>query len=192
MDPLAFERQIRSLVIEAMFSDDDLMEHLVLKGGNLLDLVYGVSTRWSKDVDFSIDGEFEGVGFLHEKATAVLTSTFSEAGFIVFDIKVSEEPSRITDDMREFWGGYKIKFKVIERQKFARFKDNLQRLRLNAVPIGKKGSTQFIIEISKHEYCVPKQPFDFNGLTIFVYPLEMVVCEKLRAICQQMRNTSRW
>ena len=43
--------RIKRLAIVAMFSDDGLMEKLVLKGGNLLDLVYGISTRASLDVD---------------------------------------------------------------------------------------------------------------------------------------------
>ena len=40
MDNLEFLEQVKKLVIIAMFSDDDLMERLVLKGGNLLDIVY--------------------------------------------------------------------------------------------------------------------------------------------------------
>ena len=55
---LEFLNEVKKRVIIAMFSDDDLMEHLVLKGGNLLDMVYGISTRPSKDVDFSIPGKF--------------------------------------------------------------------------------------------------------------------------------------
>ncbi|HET6251016.1 MAG TPA: hypothetical protein VFE47_25225 [Tepidisphaeraceae bacterium] len=41
------ERQqlIKKLVIIAMFSDDDLMDRLVLKGGNAIDLLYRVSAR---------------------------------------------------------------------------------------------------------------------------------------------------
>lgn len=38
---LNFLERIKTLAIVAMFSDDDLMERLVLKGGNALDIVYG-------------------------------------------------------------------------------------------------------------------------------------------------------
>lgn len=186
MESLAFLHKVRSLVIRAMFSDDDLMEHLVLKGGNLLDIVYGISARSSIDIDFSIDGEFDDIEFLRVKATRVLTSTFAEIGCVAFDVHVTEEPNCLSEDMRSFWGGYKIRFKIIEQTKFAKFKDDLESLRRNAVGLGKKGSTRFTIDISKHEYCEAKRPYDFDGYTIFVYPPEMVVCEKLRAICQQM------
>ena len=51
-------REIRRLAIIGMFSDDDLMETLVLKGGNALDIVYEVAQRASLDLDFSIEGSF--------------------------------------------------------------------------------------------------------------------------------------
>ena len=52
MDRLEFLEHIKRLTIIAMFSDGDLMERLVLKGGNLLDIVHRVSTRASIDADF--------------------------------------------------------------------------------------------------------------------------------------------
>jgi len=49
--------EIKRLVIIAMFSDDDLMDRFVLKGGNALDLAYKVSTRASMDVDLSMESD---------------------------------------------------------------------------------------------------------------------------------------
>ena len=46
-------RQIKKIALAAMFADDVLMEKLVLKGGNLLDLVYNISVRASIDLDLS-------------------------------------------------------------------------------------------------------------------------------------------
>ena len=40
-------RDIRTTVIKAIFSDDILMEKLVLKGGNAIDLVYNIGARSS-------------------------------------------------------------------------------------------------------------------------------------------------
>jgi hypothetical protein len=54
---LKLTERIKRLVIIAMVSDDELLEKLVLKGGNLLDIAYGVSTRSSVDIDFSVDGD---------------------------------------------------------------------------------------------------------------------------------------
>lgn len=42
---LAELEKIKKLAIVAVFSDDELMERLVLKGGNALDLIHGISTR---------------------------------------------------------------------------------------------------------------------------------------------------
>ena len=46
--------QIRRLVVIAMFSDDVLMERLVLKGGNALELVHRLVDRGSLDIDLSM------------------------------------------------------------------------------------------------------------------------------------------
>ncbi len=52
-------KEIKRTAIIALFSDDDLMDSLVLKGGNALDIVYGIAQRASLDLDFSIDKEFD-------------------------------------------------------------------------------------------------------------------------------------
>ncbi len=40
--------------------------------------------------------------------------------------------------------------------------------------------------MSKHEYCQGKVERELDSYTIYVYSPEMIVVEKLRAICQQM------
>jgi predicted nucleotidyltransferase component of viral defense system len=58
------QERIKTLVIISLFSDDDLMNRFVLKGGNALDIVYNVSTRASIDVDVSIfNGKSKGLPF---------------------------------------------------------------------------------------------------------------------------------
>lgn len=44
--------RIKILAVQAMFSDDDLLEQLVLKGGNAMALVHQISARASVDLDF--------------------------------------------------------------------------------------------------------------------------------------------
>ena len=82
MEELDFLKLVRRLVIVALFSDDELMERLVLKGGNLLDLAYGVSTRSSTDVDLSIDGDFGSLDDLKDRVQRVLSITFGEHGYV--------------------------------------------------------------------------------------------------------------
>ena len=49
---------IRSRVIVALFAQDQLLDQLVLKGGNAISLIYGYGSRSSLDIDCSIDGDF--------------------------------------------------------------------------------------------------------------------------------------
>ena len=74
-------RQIKKIALAAMFADDVLMEKLVLKGGNLLDLVYNISVRASIDLDLSIDGDFdEPLDKLKLRVESALKRTFKTNG----------------------------------------------------------------------------------------------------------------
>ena len=70
---------IRRLAIVALFSDDKLTEKLVLKGGNALSLVYGVSSRTSLDLDFSMESDFEDLNEAREMLFRVLRDRFGSA-----------------------------------------------------------------------------------------------------------------
>ena len=114
--------EIEELVVIAMFSDDDLMSRLVLKGGNALDLIHRISTRASRDVDFSMQGDFvEELEVIVRKVENALRVTMRGAGLEVFDLKMEEVPKGLTLDMAGFWGGYGIEFKLIESAKFEQF-----------------------------------------------------------------------
>ena len=55
--PMDFD-EIRRVTITALFSDEVMLEQLVLKGGNALSLVYGLTERTSLDLDFSMEADF--------------------------------------------------------------------------------------------------------------------------------------
>jgi Nucleotidyl transferase AbiEii toxin, Type IV TA system len=186
MDRLEFLRHIKKLVILAIFSDDELMDRLVLKGGNLLDIVYQLSARASVDVDLSMAGEFEDVKRLHDKVLHALEVTFAPFGYIVFDFRLTEQPPKLSDDMKDFWGGYCVELKLIDELKRQSIADDIDSVRRNAEVVGDKGSTVFKIDISKHEFCDDKQLFQLDDHSVYGYSPEMFVAEKLRAICQQM------
>ena len=185
-DELEWRQKIKHWVIIAMFSDDVLMERFVLKGGNALDIVHRVSTRASVDVDLSMDGDFtpEERLALDGRIGNALRDTFWPEGYQVFDVNVKEQPPAVTFDLEDFWGGYSVEFKLIELADYERLKENIETLRRSALQLGQ--GTKFSIDISKHEYTVGKTRIDLNGFAVFVYTAEMIVCEKLRAICQQM------
>lgn len=183
---LEWRRKIKRLVVIAMFSDDVLMEQVVLKGGNALDLVHHIGNRASVDVDLSIDGDFapEVRETLDSRVIKALSETFRPEGLQVFDVKMIDVPPGLSAEVQDFWGGYHIEFKLIEVERFEKFKDDVEKLRKNAVELGR--GTRFLIDVSKHEFTKGKVRADLDGFAIFVYTPEMIVCEKLRAICQQM------
>jgi hypothetical protein len=177
---------LKKLVIIALFSDADLKNALVLKGGNLIDVVYGISTRPSKDIDLSICGAFQDLDGTRRAIERALQSTFAEHGYVVFDVTLTEEPPTLTEEMRGFWGGYRIYFKVIRKEQWDRLGNDREAIRRRATPVRPGGATKFPIEISKYEYCDGKEERLLDGCVIYVYTPAMLVCEKLRAICQQM------
>jgi len=180
--------RIKKFALIALFSDDELMQILVLKGGNALDLVYQIDGRSSLDLDFSIEillteEDEKRIGGKIEK---VLIATFKENGFRAFDIHFFPRPPKVTPDMESFWGGYRVEFKVIEIEKFESLAGDLESARRQAQVFTPKQEKIFYVDISKFEYCKKKQPRQFDGYTIYVYTPEMIVFEKVRAICQQM------
>lgn len=181
-------KRIRRLVIIALFSDDDLMDILVLKGGNAIDIVYELAGRASIDLDFSMATEFEKeeIHRIEAKIEKALRSTFEDEGFEVFDVSFRERPKVISPEAKGFWGGYRIEGKIIEKDKFTRLEQNIDGLRRQAVAVGPGDRRKLKIDISKFEYCDGKQDMELDGYTIYVYSPAMMVIEKLRAICQQM------
>jgi len=176
---------VRRLVIIAMFSDDVLFGKLVLKGGNAISLVYKYGARGSLDVDFSIEGEFDDTEDASKRITRALTDRFDAAGFVVFDCEFGLRPLIPAADNPK-WGGYRIKFKIIERDKHRRFDGDPEAVRRNATVIGPSQQRVFTIDISKWEFCEGKTETQLEEFTIYVYTPPMLAIEKVRAICQQM------
>ena len=174
---------IKKAGIVAMFADDELMEQLVLKGGNAMDIVHQVNSRASVDLDFSAGDDLDH-GQLQSRITAAVQRTYDLEGYYAFDIKVVVKPGKMPDELAAFWGGYQVEFKLISKARAAALEFELEALRREAIKLGE--GTKFTIDISRHEYVEGKEPYELDGYTIYVYSPEMIVCEKLRAICQQM------
>ena len=182
-----FFARIRRLAIIAIFSDDVLLEKLVLKGGNALDLIHKVGGRTSMDIDLSIDGDdFADLDNFRSRVFAALKSKFDSENLVLFDEKFQPKPSVRKPGQDPKWGGYEIDFKLIERPLFEEFNGDLGEVRRNAATIWSGQERVFHIDISRNEYCTPKQPAYLDDLRIYVYTLPMIAIEKLRAICQQL------
>ncbi len=176
---------IRRLVIIAMFSDDELLSQLTLKGGNALNLVYLLGSRVSVDVDLSLERDFHDPEDARQRMFRALRNRFREVGLTVFDEKLTPRPLIPRPDGNERFGGYDVTFKLMESDKYDAIGDNLRRQR-ESVVVGPFQQRTFRVQISKYEYCIGKRETELDDYTISVYTPEMLAIEKLRAICQQM------
>ena len=185
--------KIKKTTIIALFSDDELMETLVLKGGNAIDIFHhNISQRGSLDIDLSIEKDFEeSPDKMEKKFSLILKETFKNEGYKVFDLKLKEKPKRKESDNLTFWSGYQLEFKLILEtlcEKEGIDENDIEAMRKYAHPVGKNRSPKFLIDISKYEFCKGKESFDLEGYKIYVYSPAMIVFEKTRAICQQTED----
>jgi predicted nucleotidyltransferase component of viral defense system len=187
-DRQTFKRE----VILALFADNSLMQQLVLKGGNLLDVVYGISTRPSRDIDLSICGDVDDVEQFRRTIERALQRWFAPKGYVVFDVHLREEPHNLTEEFRAFWGGYQVDFKTIAAETYEELAGDKGKIRQAAMAVVDEDGKKFPIEISKHEYVDEKVGEFVDDLTVYVYSPQMLVAEKLRAICQQMPEYTRY
>jgi predicted nucleotidyltransferase component of viral defense system len=177
-------REIRVIAITAIAADDLLMETLVLKGGNALEIVHGIGGRSSVDLDYSIEGDVPDLAEVERRLGASLRDRFDSVGFIVFDFVFKRRPTNSPQGAR--WGGYRAEFKIIERESYARLSGSLDDIRRNAHRIGALQERVFCIDISRHEYVKPKGLHRVDSYDCYVYTLPMILIEKLRALCQQL------
>ncbi len=179
--------QAKRLALIAICSDDRLLDTLVLKGGNALQLAYGLTARASIDLDFSMEGEFapDSLEPTRTRIAHRLRQSFRSAGLDVFDIEFTERPPEVSEEFASFWGGYRVEFKVLPAARFRELAGDLSEARRQALPVGPRNRSRFRIDISKFERCVEKKRIEIDGYTVFVYTPAMIIAEKLRAICQQ-------
>ena len=182
--------QIRRLTIVALFSDDELFERLVLKGGNALNLVYRLTSRSSFDLDFSMEGDLAELPNAQDRIFRALRDRFDAADLVLFDEKFEVKPKTLGEDQPPTWGGYQISFKLIERKKFEELGGKIEDVRRQSLVIGSGQRRVFTVDLSKYEYTAPKVSTELDHYTIYVYTPEMIYAEKLRAICQQMPEYS--
>jgi hypothetical protein len=178
--------EVRQRILIALFSDDELFDQLVLKGGNALALIYKVGSRASLDMDFSMKNAFADVKDAGARITATLKREFAQAGYVVFDDKFEIKPSKPVESQPDWWGGYQVEFKLAQQATFEKFAGDLEGLRRNSEVLGPQQKRKYTIDISQHEFCEGKVQREVDDYIIYVYSLEMIAAEKLRALCQQM------
>jgi len=178
--------EVRRRILIALFSDDELMDALVLKGGNALALIYKVGSRASLDMDFSVQAAFSDVQKTGERIFQGLKREFGAIGYVVFDQKFEIKPSNRRPQLPDWWGGYIVEFKLAERALYEKLQDDIEGLRRRSEVLGPLHKRKYTIDISQNEFCEGKVERQIDDYIIYVYSLEMIAAEKMRAICQQM------
>lgn len=180
--------KIKKLTLRALMSDETLMHSLVLKGGNALHLVYEITNRGSIDIDFSVAREFtvKELETMPQWLAYILNRTFLEENLKVFDVKFIEKPK--SGSIPE-WRGYLLEFKVIDKEKFSEFNEDIDSIRRNAIKLNNQ-SPKYEVEISAYEYVEGATTKELDGVILRVYTLEMILFEKIRALCQTMPEYS--
>jgi hypothetical protein len=137
-------------------------------------------------LDFSIENDFADLNDTRNRIFRAIKDRFSSVGLVVFDESFEPRPRVPRPNQQAWWGGYELKFKLIEQAKHSALGGNLETIRRNALVIGPEQRRKFSVDMSKCEYCEGKVERELDSYTIYVYSPEMIVVEKLRAICQQM------
>lgn len=178
--------EIKRLTLQALMSDDILMQGLVLKGGNALQLAYDITNRGSIDIDFSMEHEFPEKDFtrLTRVFGELLNDEFSKVGIVAYDVKFIKKPK--TGAIPE-WRGYLLEFKLIEKELFDKFVDDIDAIRRNSIKVNGQ-STRYTVDISSYEYVEDAVNREIDGLILKVYTPEMILVEKIRALCQSMKQ----
>lgn len=177
---------IRNTIITSIFSNDDLLDILTLKGGNAMKLL-SLTNRQSSDLDFSIaEGKKISKEVEGKEIEKQLNQSFEEIGYKVISFKFSDKPAKRKPLTPPYWGGYQIQFSIISIDKFDTLNDK-QKNNINAyaesIEYGKK---KIKIDLSFEEYTEPRIEAQLNEYTIYLYSPLMIVYEKIRASCQQL------
>lgn len=182
-------KEIKKIVIKALFSNEYLYDVIVLKGGTALELL-NLNQRASLDIDLSLESDLEKnkLPEIEKSIHKSLSQVFRKNNLDVFDVKLTESPKKINESKIGFWGGYDIEFKINSIENINNFEIGLisiDDLRRSSKSLDSNQGRKFQIDISKFEFCDNKEEMYLDGYKIYIYTPIMLVYEKMRALCQQ-------
>ncbi len=155
--------QLKGLAVVAMFSDDDLLDAIVLKGGNAIALVYQLASGESIDLDFSMQGDFSWRRRRARGAHRTCAGVHLRRGRLR-DLRLSvrrKARSRVGGHRRVVgWLRRRIQDRLARRLCAAQAE--VEVLRKTALSIGK--GKKFLIDISRFEVTRDKREVELDGL----------------------------
>ena len=168
--------------IVAIYSSPQLAQMMLLKGGSAMRLFDGLDARLSIDADFSVNEPIQNKAAVFGEMDRSLVQTFGRLGWDVIDFRPVRKPEKLRAGFPDWWGGWACEFKLVEKIHAGK---TLETRRRNAlIPEGANAAT-ISLDFSEHEFCGESRTMILHGTTILAYSRELLVVEKLRAICQQ-------
>lgn len=168
--------------IIAIYREPEPSVNLFLKGGSAIRIFDNLKSRLSIDIDFSIDEAIDDEDNFFNDMKSKISNRFHELEFETIDFKWIKKPKKRSKGKPDWWGGWAFEFKIVS---FSHRGKSLEAKRRNALVPEGANSSKIIVEISEHEYCKNGRTKDINGVKILGYSRELIVLEKIRAICQQ-------
>ena len=178
---MSIEEAITETIL-ALYQSPDLAKRLYLKGGSALRLFDHQTSRLSIDADFSIPSELDDPDAFFEILRSCVESRFADHELDVIDFNHKKKPKISPTNRPDWWGGWSCEFKLVDQIHSER---TLVTRRRHALIPDEANSPKITIDISEHEYCGTHRSKTIGGVTIQGYSRELLVLEKLRAICQQ-------
>lgn len=168
--------------ILALYQSSGLAGCLFLKGGSALRLFDHQTSRLSIDADFSIESELDDPESFFAMIKSCVERRFAGYQLDVIDFNSKKKPKTSPENRPDWWGGWGCEFKLVDQ--IHREKTHRTRQRNAFVPEG-ANSPKITIDISENEYCGAHRTRTIEGIKMMGYSRELLVLEKLRAICQQ-------
>lgn len=174
-------KDVLEIAVISIFSDKELSKQLVLKGGFAINLLEKIDNRLSTDIDLSYKACIKDALKFSNLIKHALESEFKNHDYDVIDFDFTKKP-KVSKNKPSWWGGWLCEFKLstIKDRKLS----DQQRRRQALIPEESNNST-IEIEISEHEYWGTAHKTKIKGVSINGYSREMLVVEKIRAMCQQ-------
>ena len=169
-------------VVIAIYGSPRLASLLILKGGCAMRMFDEQNARLSIDADFSIKGVLTNADPIFREMEHCFVARFSTFGFDLIDFGAARRPKKHRRDFPEWWGGWACEFKLVDKK---HRKKTMETKRRNALIPEGANSPKIQIDLSEHEYCGKQRTKTIHGIRVRAYSREMLVLEKLRAICQQ-------
>jgi len=174
--------EVISETIFAIYRTPQVSRRLFLKGGSAMRLFDNLKSRLSIDADFSIVRSIDHERRFFSAIKSSVGKAFRKLKFDVIDFKWEQRPRNRGPERPKWWRGWVCQFKLVA---FAHRGSSIEVKRRNALVPEGANSSVITIEISEHEYCGEKRTKTIRGVRILGYSRELLVLEKIRAICQQ-------